>query len=83
MNYIERFKNYKKMKKDLSYIKSLDTYLLTDLYTEVITELYNREDFNDINDMLITYKVIKNKLLALNVIEDKYILRSEYNVRDN
>lgn len=70
MNYIDRLKNYKLMKKDLSYIKSLDTYLLTDLYSEIITELYNREDFTDINDMLITYKVIRNRLKKLNLIEE-------------
>lgn len=72
MNYIDRLKNYKLIKKDLSYIKSLDTYLLTDLYSEVITELYNREDFTDINDMLITYKVIRNRLKKLNLIEEVY-----------
>lgn len=69
MNYIDRFKNYKKMKKDLSYIKALDTYLLTDLYSEIITELYNREDFTDINDMLITYRILKNRLKNLGLIE--------------
>lgn len=69
MNYIDRFKNYKKMKKDLSYIKALDTYLLTDLYSEIITELYNREDFSDINDMLITYRILKNRLKNLGLIE--------------
>lgn len=71
MNYIDRFMLFKKSKKDLSYILTLDTYMLTDIYMSIVEELYKREDFNDIRDMIITYNILRKRLIELNVIKEE------------
>lgn len=61
----------------IRYLLTLDTDSLLLVYEDIINELYNRRDYADDKDMLLQYKIIRNKLLDRGLLDN---VRSSTNV---
>lgn len=63
------------------YLLTLDTDTLTLVYEDIINELFNRRDYSDDKDLILQYRILRNKLEDRGLIIDN--VRSSRNNVDS
>lgn len=64
----------------IRYLLTLDTDTLLLVYEDIINELYNRRDYADDKDMILQYRIIRNKLIDRGLLDN---VRSSSNSLDS